>query len=109
MMNEQEFKTRADVALHSLYNKLSAASDRYEFEPDFNAGALAIEFEEPKAKFVVSPNTPVRQIWVSAHSKSFKLDWDSAREVFVLPGNNQTLDELIASAIQQQIGEPVTL
>jgi CyaY protein len=109
MMNEQEFKTRADVALQSLYNKLSAASDRYEFEPDFNAGALAIEFEEPKAKFVVSPNTPVRQIWVSAHSKSFKLDWDSEREVFAMPGSNQTLNELIASAIQQQIGEPVTL
>lgn len=109
MMNEQEFHSRADAALRSLYNKLSAASDRYEFEPDFNAGALAIEFEEPKAKFVVSPNTPVRQIWVSAHSKSFKLDWDAAREVFVMPGSNQTLNELIASAIQQQIGEPVTL
>lgn len=109
MMDEQEFKTRADAALESLYNKLSSASDRYDFEPDFNAGALAIEFEEPKAKFVVSPNTPVRQIWVSAHSKSFKLDWDAGRQVFAMPDSKQTLNELIASAIQQQIGEPVTL
>src|SRR5579875_4229885 len=108
MMNEQEFKTQADIALHSLYNKLSAASDRYEFEPDFNAGALAIEFEEPKAKFVVSPNTPVRQIWVSAHSKSFKLDWDPAKEAFVLPATEQTLQDFIASAIGQQVGEEVT-
>jgi len=109
MMDEQEFKTRADAALHSLYNKLSAASDRYEFEPDFNSGALAIEFEQPKAKFVVSPNTPVRQIWVSAHSRSFKLDWDSSREVFAMQESKQTLNDLIASAIQQQLGEPVTL
>ena len=55
---------------------LTAASDDAEFEADFNAGALAIEFEDPPAKFVVSPNSPVRQIWVSAHSKSYKLDWD---------------------------------
>ena len=108
-MDEQEFKTRADVALESLYKKLSAASDRYDFEPDFNAGALAIEFEQPKAKFVVSPNAPVRQIWVSAHSKSFKLDWIPEKEAFVLPDTRQTLDELIGSAIGQQIGEEVRL
>ena len=108
-MDEQEFKTRADSALQSLYRKLSAASDRYEFEPDFNAGALAIEFEEPKGKFVVSPNAPVRQVWVSAHSKSFKLAWDGTRQAFVLPETNQSLDDLIASAISQQTGEKVTL
>ncbi|HTU47812.1 MAG TPA: iron donor protein CyaY [Bryobacteraceae bacterium] len=108
-MDEQEFRTRADSSLQSLYKRLSEASDRYGFEPDFNAGALAIEFDEPKGKFVVSPNTPVRQIWVSAHSKSFKLEWDPAKQAFVLPGTQQTLQELIASAIAQQLGEQVSL
>ena len=108
-MDEQDFKTKADAALESLYRKLSGASDQYGFEPDFNAGALAVEFEEPKAKFVVSPNTPVRQIWVSAHSKSFKLDWDEAKNAFVLPQTHETLDELIGSAIGQHLGEPVRL
>jgi len=108
-MDEQEFKNRADTALQSLFKKLAAAADRYEFEPDFNAGALAIEFEEPKAKFVVSPNAPVRQVWVSAHSRSFKLDWDGTRQAFVLPESKQSLDELIASAIGKQTGEAVTL
>ena len=108
-MDEQEFKSQADAALQALYKKLAAASDRYEFEPDFNAGALAIEFDEPKAKFVVSPNTPVRQVWVSAHSRSFKLDWDGARQAFVLPESQESLEELIASAISKQRGEAVTL
>lgn len=108
-MDEQEFKTRADAALESLYKKLSRASDQYDFEPDFNAGALAIEFEQPKAKFVVSPNAPVRQIWVSAHAKSFKLDWDAVKQTFVFPETGQTLDELIGSAVGQQVGEQVRL
>ncbi|HZQ55743.1 MAG TPA: iron donor protein CyaY [Bryobacteraceae bacterium] len=108
-MDEQEFKTRSDAALESLYKKLSSASDQYDFEPDFNSGALSIEFEEPKGRFVVSPNTPVRQIWVSAHSRSFKLDWDPARNEFVLPDTNQSLAELIESAIEKQIGEHVEL
>ncbi len=108
-MDEQQFKKKADAALESLYKKLTSASERYDFEPDFNSGALSIELEEPKAKFVVSPNTPVRQIWVSAHSRSFKLDWDASKNSFVLPETNQTLDELIGSAIGQHVGEPVSL
>jgi len=108
-MDEQEFKRRAEQALDDLNRRLSAAADDYEFEVDFNAGALAIEFEEPPAKFVVSPNSPVSQIWVSAHSKSFKLDWDPARSVFVLAGTGQSLAELIGDAVGQQLGEKVVL
>jgi CyaY protein len=108
-MDEQEFKRRSDEALNALYKKLSRAADEYDFEPDFNAGALSIEFEEPKGKFVVSPNAPVLQIWVSAHSRSFKLDWEPGRNAFVWPESEQTLEDLIAWAIGQHIGHQVTL
>jgi CyaY protein len=108
-MDEQDFKNRSGDALETLYRKLSTSADHYGFEPDFNSGALAIEFEEPKGKFVVSPNAPVRQIWVSAHSKSFKLDWDPDLQAFILPDTSQTLDQLIAAVIGQQLGQPVTL
>jgi CyaY protein len=76
---------------------------------DFNSGALAIEFEDPPGKFVISPNSPVSQIWVSAHSKSYKLDWDSVENEFVLLGSGQTLTELIQDAITTQLGEEVSL
>ena len=108
-MDDQEFTTRADEALTDLYRRLSAPAEEHEFEVDFNAGALAIEFDTPPGKFVVSPNSPVRQIWVSAHSKSFKLDWDQARAAFVLGGTGQTLADLMGEAVGQQLGERVTL
>jgi CyaY protein len=108
-MDEQDFKKRAEDALQALYKKLAAASDDAEFEVDFNSGALAIEFEDPPAKFIVSPNAPVFQIWVSAHSKSYKLDWDPTENAFVLPGTRQTLTELIQDAVTKQLGEEVSL
>jgi len=108
-MDDQEFKKRADESLNALYKKLAAASDDGEFEVDFNSGALAIEFEDPPAKFVISPNSPVHQIWVSAQSKSYKLDWDTVESSFVLPGTGQTLTELIQDAITKQLGEEVSL
>lgn len=106
-MDDKEFQTRAAEALEDLYNRLGRATEEHDFEADFNAGALAIEFEDPPAKFVVSPNAPVKQIWVSAHMKSHKLDWDPARGAFASHG--QTLVELIAEAVGKQLGAPITL
>jgi iron donor protein CyaY len=108
-MDDQEFKRRSDEALEQLHRRLGAASEDHELEADYNAGALAIEFEEPPGKFVISPNAPVHQIWVSAHSRSFKLAWNSERGAFVLPETGETLNELIAGAISKQLGETVTL
>jgi iron donor protein CyaY len=108
-MDEQEFTRRAEQALDDLSRRLSSSAEEHDFEVDFNAGALAIEFEDPPAKFVVSPNSPVRQIWVSAHSKSFKLDWIPERNAFVMAGTGQTLAELIADAVGKQLGEEVAL
>ncbi|MBZ5607728.1 MAG: iron donor protein CyaY [Acidobacteriia bacterium] len=108
-MDEQVFKKRADETLQALYKRLAAASDEAEFEVDFNSGALAIEFEDPPAKFVISPNSPVSQIWVSAHSKSYKLDWDDVESTFALESTGQTLTELIQDAITKQLGEEVSL
>jgi CyaY protein len=108
-MDDQEFKRRADEALEDLYRKLAAAADEHGIEADFNSGALAIEFDDPPAKFIVSPNSPVRQIWVSAHSRSFKLAWDAGRDSFVLPETGETLSQVIAAAIGKQVGAAVSL
>ena len=109
MIDEQEFKKRADDALTTLSRELIAASDDYGFEVDFNAGALAVEFEDPPAKFVVSPNAPVRQIWVSALAKSYKLDWDIVENSFVHTESGDTLKDIVEKAISKQLKEEVSL
>jgi iron donor protein CyaY len=109
MLDEQEFKKRADEALTVLNRELIAASDDYGFEVDFNAGALGVEFEDPPAKFVISPNTPVRQIWVSANSKSYKLDWDFVENTFVHLESGDTLRTLMEKALAKRLGEEVNL
>ena len=76
---------------------------------DFSGGALVIEFEDAPAKFVVSPNAPVQQIWVSANLKSHKLDWDASRNAFAIAGGGPVLADLVAEAIGQQTGAKVNL
>lgn len=107
MLDEQDFRRKADDTLEELNEVLLEVSDEHGFEVDFNAGAMTLEFEDPPAKFVVSPNTPPRQIWVSAHSKSFKLDWSDDAGTFVLPATGQSLKAVIAEAISLQLGESI--
>ena len=106
-MDDQQFQTLANDALESLNDKLGDAGERFNFDADLQEGALKIEFADPPARFVVSPNSPVRQIWVSARVQSFKLDWNPASQQFVLAATGETLDQLLANVIGQQLGATV--
>jgi frataxin len=108
MLDELRFRDHAEETLDSLFSALERASDDYEFEVDRNGEAVLVEFIEPPAKFVVSPNAPVRQIWVSARVKSFKLDWNEPRSTFTLV-DGRDLPQLMADVIGEQLGQPVSL
>ena len=105
MMDEQEFRRRADAALAALKASLIAAEESADMEVEEQSGALHISFEEPPGKFVISPNAPVRQIWISALATSFKLDWSEAASGFVLEKTGENLKALVARLINQQLGE----
>jgi CyaY protein len=110
MMDEQEFRRRADAALGALKVSLITAEETTEMEVEDQAGALHISFDEPPGHFVISPNAAVRQIWISALSTSFKLDWSETAQGFVLEKTGEGLKPLVARLINQQLGsETVTL
>ncbi len=104
MLDETEFRKQADAALQSLKQSLFAAEDSADIEVEDQAGALYISFEDG-SRFVVSPNAPVRQVWISALSTSFKLDWSESDRDFVLGKSNEKLKPLMARLINQQLGE----
>ncbi len=106
-MDDQQFRNRADEALEDLNTALIAASDDHGFDVDFQNGALTVEFETPPSKFVVSPNSPVKQIWVSALSRSFKLSWNDEMHAFVYPETGETLNTLLAKVISTHLDADV--
>jgi iron donor protein CyaY len=107
MMDEVEFRKLAESALDALLQHLIAREedDDAGFEVEGGQGGLLnVLFEEPPGKFVITPNAPVQQIWISALSTSFKLDWDPAANAFVLPKTGEQLvplvDRLIGDHLQ---------
>ena len=108
-MDEQEYRKRADSALEGLKASLIRAEADAEMEVEEQGGAIHISFEEPPGRFVISPNSAARQIWISALSTSFKLDWSEEKADWVLARTGEALKPLVARLIGEQTGEEVKL
>lgn len=108
MLEEKDFQRKADGAFADLKKRLLALGDEHGFDVEGESGKLEVIFEEPEeAKFVISPNTPVREIWISALATSFKLAWNTSRNAFVLEKTGEDLYGVMSRVISQQLGEEV--
>ena len=108
-LSEAEFRTRVDDIFNNLNRSLDVVAEKYDAEILLQNGVLSIEIEEPKpGKIVISPQAPTRQIWISAQSTSFKLDWSGS--AFVFPATGETLNQLIGRLVGEQLEvQPIAL
>ena len=103
-LSEQEFRVKSDEALNAARHALLPLADSEGFEVELQNGVLNLVFEEPsETKFVVSPNAPVRQIWVSAMARSLKLSWAPDLGAFALDG--ETLPKLLDRLTHSFLGQ----
>ena len=109
MLSEHDFQKTADALFEELKKRLLRLGDEHGFDVEGESGKLEVIFEEPEpARFVVSPNTPIREIWVSALSTSFKLAWSDARNAFILEKTGEDLFGVMSRVISEQLGTKVT-
>lgn len=109
-IDERDFQRKSDAAFVELKRRLLDAGDAHGFDVEGESGKLEVIFEEPEpAKFVISPNAPVREIWISALSTSFKLGWSDTKDAFVLDKTGETLFDVMGRVISQQLGDQVTV
>ena len=102
-LSESEFRSRCDEAFDKLNRALGAVAEQHDVEILFQNNVLSIEIEDPSpGKIVISPQAPTRQIWISAQSTSFKLDWSGSN--FVFPATSETLNQLVGRLVGEQLG-----
>ncbi|HZL25951.1 MAG TPA: iron donor protein CyaY [Acidobacteriaceae bacterium] len=109
MIDEATFRRESDRALEQLKQSLIAAEDSMDeplFETEEKNGVLNVLFEDGTAKFVFTPNTPVAQIWISAQSTSFKLEWNEEQHAFTLPKTGEDLRTLTERLLREQTNDP---
>ena len=105
-ISEIDFQEKAEQAILELERAFGELTEEHDLDVQVQGGVLTVSFEEGEpGKFIVSPNSSVRQLWVSARMASYKLDWCNDKETFVLAGTSESLKELMLRLTREQIGD----
>ena len=103
-MTATDFSRDSDAALEALNRKMDVLAEEHDTEVLYQSGVLTVEIEEPApSKIVISPNSSAGQIWISAQSTSFKLDWLPDREEFSYPPTGESLNTLVGRLVGEEL------
>ncbi len=105
MIDPTVFAKASTGTLEALNRGLDVLAEEHDVEILYQEGVLTLEVEEPVfSKIVISPNSSAGQIWISAQSTSFKLDWSPDQAAFVFPDTGESLNVLIGRLIGEELG-----
>ena len=105
-ISEAEFQQRAEQAIAELERAFGELAEERDIDVQVEGGVLNVNFEEGEpGRFIVSPNSSVRQLWVSARVSSYKFDWVSDAGEFTLASSGETLRQVMTRLTQEQLGD----
>jgi CyaY protein len=105
-ISETEFQQHADQAIVELERAFGRLAEERDIDVQVEGGVLSVNFEEGEpGKFIVSPNSSVRQIWVSARVSSLKLDWSAETRSFMFAATGETLLQAMTRLTQEQLDD----
>ena len=110
-LSEHDFQEKAERAIQQLEDAFAALSETRDIDVEVEGGVLNVSFEEGEpGRFIVSPNSSVRQLWVSARVASYKFDWSAEADDFVLVGTGEPIRQVMTRLTREQLSdESVTL
>ncbi len=105
-ISETEFQQHAEKAISELERAFGELAEDHEIDVQVEGGVLSVTFEEGQpGRFIVSPNSSVRQLWVSARVSSFKFDWSEETTDFAFTATGETLRQVITRLTREQLGD----
>ena len=103
------FTQQYDYTILNLDNILSSLIDSgLDFDLEKNGDVLTIIFPD-NAKFIISPNSPVNQLWVSANYEGHRFDFDGAQLVWIDEKTGQEFHEYFSRLLSDKLGQEVEM
>jgi len=105
-MTDAELQQKMEEGVEELEEAFSQLADHYDIDVEVEGGVLSVTFEEGEpGKFIISPNSSARQLWVSARVSSYKFDWSDAESTFVLSSTGESIKAVMTRLTREQLGD----
>jgi iron donor protein CyaY len=104
-MDDNEFRERSDDALSQVAKWLEKL-DPDEVDYTTAEGVVTIEFDGG-AKFILSRQSQMKQMWLAAGAHGFHYNWNAARSLWLDDKDGHELFPRLAETISEQLGHRV--
>jgi CyaY protein len=103
------FSEHYDATTSALDDRLSALIDSgSDLEFEKSGDVVTIIFPD-KSKFIVSPNSPVNQLWVSANYEGHRFNFDGARLAWIDEKTGQEFHEYMSRLLSDKLSAEVSV
>ena len=103
------FAQSYDTTIQKLDDSLSLLIDLgAAFDLETNGDVLSVIFEDG-SKFIISPNSPVNQLWVSANYEGHRFNLDPSSGVWVDEKSKEDFSSYIRRILSSKLGKVVDL
>ncbi|MFI5264109.1 MAG: iron donor protein CyaY [Candidatus Kapaibacterium sp.] len=102
------FTERYDSTIRNLDDALSALIDSgSDFELEKNGDVLVITFTDG-SKFIISPNSPVNQLWVSANYEGHRFNFNESKSAWVDEKSSEEFLGYLSRLLSQRLAEEIS-
>ena len=103
------FSQRYDATVRTLEEKLTDLIDNgAEFDLERNGDVLTIEFESGE-KVIITPNSPVEQLWISAEFQGQRFNWSEDANAWSEEKAGKQLARYLSEVLTRKLGTPIEL
>jgi iron donor protein CyaY len=103
------FAQNYDNTIRKLDDELSSLIDSgSDFELEKNGDVLVIIFSDD-SKFIITPNSPVSQLWVSANFEGHRFNFDETTPGWFDEKSGEEFGTYLSRLLTEKLGQPITL
>ncbi len=103
------FTQHYDTTIQNLDDDLSSLIDTgSDFELEKNGDVLTIIFEDD-SKFIISPNSPVSQLWVSANYEGHRFNFNEERSAWFDEKSGEEFLIYLSRLLSEKLIENISL
>ena len=105
-MDDREFIAKSDACLQRVAKWLETF-DPDELDYSTADGSVTLEFSNG-AKFILSRQSQMKQMWFAAGARAYHYNFDSARETWIDDKDGHELYSRLAEAVAEQLEREVS-
>jgi CyaY protein len=99
-------RQKMEETVSQLERAFIRLAEDHDIDVEMEGGVLIVSFEErERSKFIISPNSSARQLWVSARMSSYKFDWSDQSATFVLAHSGEPIRDVMTRLAREQLGD----